>query len=227
MGGMPIKSSDVPVGGRGYGSLPFVFDLVNLLNGIGTTKDAPPDDPDGAMTLVYLGAVEKRLQRITTTSPGSLGLHPLAYFYTRGSTFQPVAFLAVMQVIGRLVERKRLDRFTDVRRAFELFVMNHKEAFTFVVKRQGSGPRSRPALEAFLEMALDGLWAGKNDKEIIADMSADPRFSFFATPAPVREASEGASRDFDSKAKTAALCSDFRRAVCGAQYATHCYAATR
>lgn len=205
MGGMPIKSSDVPVGGRGYSSLPFVFDLVNLINGIGTTKDAPPDDPDGAVTLAYLGAVEKRLQRITTTSPGSLGLHPLAYFYTRGGTFQPVAFLAVMQVVGRLVERKRLDRFTDVRRAFELFVMNHKEAFTLVVKRQGSGPRSRPALEAFLEMALDGLWAGKNDKQIIADMSADPRFSFFATPAPVREASEGASRDFDSKAKTAAF----------------------
>ena len=35
MGGMPIKSSDVPVGGRGYSSLPFVFDLVSLVNDIG------------------------------------------------------------------------------------------------------------------------------------------------------------------------------------------------
>ncbi|MCU1500505.1 MAG: hypothetical protein JWM47_4458 [Acidimicrobiales bacterium] len=150
-----------------------------------------------------------------------LGLHPLAYFYTRGGTFQPIAFLAVMQVVGRLVDRDKLDRFTDVRRAFELFVMKHKEAFTLVVKRQGSGPRSRPALEAFLEMALDGLWAGKTDDEIISGMSADPRFSFFATPAPIREASSAGDRQFDARAKSAAFVqglenSGVRCAICDA-----------
>lgn len=221
MGSMPIKSSDVPVGGRGYSSLPFVFDLVNLVNGIGTSKDPPPDDPDGQSTLSYLRAVQKRLNRITTTSPGSLGLHPLAYFYTRGGSFQPVAFLAVMQVVGRLVERDKLDQFTDVRRSFELFVMKHKEAFTLVVKRQGSGPRSRPALEAFLEIALEGLWDGKTDEEIIALMSSDPRFSFFATPAPIREPSSSGDKRFDAKAKSAAFVlgletSGVRCAICDA-----------
>jgi hypothetical protein len=221
MGGMPIKSSDVPVGGRGYSSLPFVFDLVNLVNGISASKDAPLEDPDGQATLGYMRAVQKRLERITTTNPGSLGLHPLAYFYTRGGTFQPVAFLAVMQVIGRLVERDKLDRFTEVRRAFEHFVMKHKEAFTLVVKRQGSGPRSRPALEAFLEVALEGLWAGKTSDGIIETMSADPRFSFFATPAPIREPAAKGDARFDAKAKTAAFVvgletNGVRCAICGA-----------
>src|SRR3954451_1744756 len=39
MGESPVKTSDVPVGGRGYSSLPFVFELVSLVNGVGP-KDA-------------------------------------------------------------------------------------------------------------------------------------------------------------------------------------------
>ena len=221
LGSATIKSSDVPVGGRGYSSLPFIFDLVNLVNGVGASKEPAKDDPDGQTTVSYLNAVQKRLQRITTNHPGSLGLHPLAYFYTRGGAFQPVAFLAAMQVVGRLEERNNLDKFTSVRRSFELFLMKHKEAFTLVVKRQGSGPRSRPALESFMEIALDCLWKGQTDEEIIGVMALDPRFSFFATPAPIREASSGRKKTFDSSAKSAAFViglenSGVRCAICDA-----------
>jgi hypothetical protein len=66
IGSMPIKTSDVPVGGRGYNSLPFVFDFVNLVNGIGT-KDPMPADESGAQTLKFMHAVFKRVQQITTT----------------------------------------------------------------------------------------------------------------------------------------------------------------
>lgn len=204
MGSMPIKSSDVPVGGRGYNSLPFVFDLVNLVNGIGS-KDPTDPDETGAQTLGYMSAVLKRVQRITTNEPGALGLHPLVYFYTRGGAFQPIAFLAVSQVVKRLVERDELDKFTEVRRDFETFLMKYKEAFTLIVKRQGAGHRSRPAIEDFLGLALKGFWEGKSSDQIIEDMSADDRFSFFATPAPVRGI--GRNRDFSSSAKTAAFVS--------------------
>jgi hypothetical protein len=218
MGGLPIKSSDVPVGGRGYSSLPFVFDLVNLINSIGA-KDTLVKDADGLTTVRFLRNVWDRVQRITTTHPGSLGLHPLAYFYTRGGTFQPIAFLAVTQVVKRLADRGQLNRFTDVRRAFESFLMAYKEAFTLIVKRQGSGHRSRPALEAFLEMALEGLWAGKEPTEIIADMAKDNRFSFFATAAPIREATR-TDRSFSTSAKSAAFVTELaesgvRCSICG------------
>ena len=221
MGGAPIKTSDVPVGGRGYSSLPFVFDFVNLANGIGASKDPAKDDLDGQTSLSYMRVVKKRLERITTEDPGSLGLHPLAYFYTRGGAFQPVAFLAVTQVIGRLVEKNKLHEFTDVRRSFELFIMKHKEAFTLIVKRQGAGARSRPALEAFLELALDALWSKRSDEEIIGLMSADARFSFFATPAPIRQPSSGKAKAFDASTKSAAFVHSLetngvRCAICGA-----------
>jgi len=217
MGSMPIKSSDVPVGGRGYSSLPFVFDFVNLVNGIGA-KDKLEPDADGEQTVGFLRAVLKRVERITTNDPGSLGLHPLVYFYSRGGTFQPLAFLAMSQVLKRLVERDQLDRFTDVRRDFERFVMRHKEAFTLIVKRQGAGHRSRPAIEEFLLLGIQGLWDGKTGDEIIQKMAEDKRFSFFATPAPVR--GEGDAGDFNAQVKSAAFVEELiengvRCAICG------------
>lgn len=218
MGGLPIKSSDVPVGGRGYSSLPFVFDLVALVSGIGA-KDQLIADSDGEKTISILDTVEKRLERITTTSAGSLGLHPLVYFYTKGGAFQPIAFLAVLQLVRRLAEKGQLDDFTRVRRAFEDFLVAHKEAFTLIVKSQGAGARSRPALEEFMVLALDGLWGGKSDSKIIGGMAADKRFRFFATPAPIRGDGSG-RRDFSASTKSAAFVSELvqsgaRCAICG------------
>ena len=218
MGGLPLKSSDVPVGGRGYNSLPFVFDFVNLVNGIGS-KDEADADGDGSATVEYMRAVLRRVQRITTVEPGSLGLHPLVYFYTRGGTFQPMAFLAMSQVVKRLVDRGQLHRFTDVRRTFESFVMKHKEAFTLIAKRQGAGHRSRPAVEDFLGLILDGLWEGKTDAQIIEKMAEDSRFSFFTTPAPIRGDGTG-RREFSNSVKTAAFVAELveggiRCGVCG------------
>ncbi|MFC3440600.1 DUF262 domain-containing protein [Sphingobium rhizovicinum] len=206
MGGLPIKSSDVPVGGRGYSSLPFIFDLVNLVNGIGP-KDPLLVDPDGDKTLQFLQAAQRRLERVTTTSPASLGLHPLVYFYTRGGAFQPVAFLAVLQVVKKLADKGKLDEFTRVRRSFEDFLVARKEAFTLIVKNLGAGHRSRPALEDFMTLALEGLWAGKVETEIIEGMTADNRFRFFATPAPIREGS-GGKRNFSTSTKSAAFVSE-------------------
>lgn len=203
MGGLPVKTSDVPVGGRGYSSLPFVFDFLSLVNGIGP-KQPLVDDKDGQLTLSYLQIVHKRIERITTTSPGSLGLHPLVYFYTRGGAFQPVAFLAVLQVVKKLVDGSKLNDFIKVRRSFEDFLVAHKEAFTLIVKSQGAGAKSRPALEEFIWLTLEGLWAGKNDPEIITSMSTDKRFRFFTAPAPVRGGGTS-GKAFSTATKSAAF----------------------
>ena len=115
LGGPPIKSSDVPVAGRGYSSLPFIFDLVNLTMGrrvkdstvTDEVKESFGKDTEGAQTIKILQSVKRVVSRITTSDPGSLGLHPLVYFYTRGGKFQPIAFLAIVPVIERLIERDR------------------------------------------------------------------------------------------------------------------------
>jgi hypothetical protein len=73
LGDLPVKTLDVPVAGRGYNALPFVFDLVNQSNGI-RIIDAPrkqttklPEDKDGSTTVEFLKKVSRVVERITTT----------------------------------------------------------------------------------------------------------------------------------------------------------------
>jgi hypothetical protein len=70
--GMPLTTLDVPVAGRGYNALQFVFDLVNESNNVRLTNekgkklDSPlPPDNDGSQTVEYLKQVRRRIERIT------------------------------------------------------------------------------------------------------------------------------------------------------------------
>lgn len=216
--GATIKTSDVPVGGRGYSSLPFVFELVNLVNSLGK-GDGLAKDPDGSDTIRFLKVVKKRLEQVTTNHPGSVGLHPLVYFYTRGGSFQPTAFFAALEMVHRLFERGKVDDFCRVRQDYESFLLRHKEAFSLIVTSLGSGGRSRPAMEEFFEKSLEGFWQGKSADEIATEMAQDNRFRFLTAPAPVR--GRGSSKKgFDASAKSAAFIAALQRegvrcGICG------------
>ena len=171
---MPLTTLDVPVAGRGYNALPFIFDLVNQANGLNiadtTTRreieEELPADSDGNTTIAYLNAVQIRVEKITTDDAGSLGLHPVVYFYTRSGAFQPIAFLAMSNVVEDLAKRRKLMNFTRVRRDFEEFIIIHKEAVSLLIHKFGSGGRSLPWLEKYYITILEGLWAGKSIDDV-------------------------------------------------------------
>lgn len=228
LGGMPIKTSDVPVGGRGYNQLPFIFDFVNLSNLVAIedstsrqeVKDNLPDDVDGSSTILHLEAVRKKTRRVTTTQPESLGLHPLVYFYTRGGRFQPAAFLAVSQFIDSLIEGDRLNVFTEHRAPFEAFLMDHKEVYSLVVSKRGSGKRSRPALLSFFDKVLTLLAEGKKDADILKEIGKESLFYSLLAPQPQRAATPGET-PFATTTKSAAFIQELvdngvRCGICGA-----------
>jgi hypothetical protein len=226
--GMPLTTLDVPVAGRGYNALQFVFDLVNEANNVrlpdGKAKNADnvlPPDNDGTATVEFLKGVRHRVERITSDMARSLGLHPIVYFYTRSGTFQPTVFLAVSGFVEELAGKNQLVEFTRHRAAFENFLIRHKEATSLVIKQLGSGPRHIPRLREYYRRILDGLKAGKDAAAIQADFAADDNFAFvtMARPTDLVPSAEGAS--FRSNAKTAAffaaaLPSGARCAICGA-----------
>lgn len=231
MGGSTLTTLDVPVAGRGYNALPFIFDLVNQSNGVAVedtsassvAKDVLPPDPDGSATLSYLKTVQKRVERITGDNPGSLGLHPVVYFYTRSGTFQPIAFLAISRLVEELSAKNKLADFTRVRRAFEDFLIDHKEAMSLLIHKFGSGSRSLPWLQKYCDRVLQGLWSGQDAVQIQAAFAADPDFAFLTVPRPsgVRPESARQKGRFNSGTKTAAffaaaLPSGTRCGICGA-----------
>jgi hypothetical protein len=209
-----ITTLDVPIAGRGYNALPFVFDLVNQINNIviaDTTskkadiKDKLDRDENGATTLQFISKVESRLERIAGNKSASLGLHPVVYFYTRSGTFQPTVFLAVLKVIDDLIAKDVLVKFTKVRRQFEDYLIEYKEAVSLIVHRFGSGSRSIRFIEGYLAKILESLWDGKGSHETHELLAKDSDYAFLTAPRPsaARPAPKNAKRAFNRGTKVA------------------------
>lgn len=231
LGGKPLTTLDVPVAGRGYNALPFVFDLVNYVNDVDVAdttakkelvKEHLPDDPDGSQTISYLKVVQKRLSRITGDLPCALGLHPIVYFYTRSGSFQPTAFLATSLFIEELAKAKKLIAFTEVRAKLEGFLIDHKEALSLLTHKYGSGVRSLPWIKIYMERVLNGFWSGKTARAIQAEFASDPDWAFLTVPRPsgIHAATDKEKKAFNANTKTAAffasaLPSALKCAICG------------
>jgi hypothetical protein len=224
----PIKTLDIPIGGYGYNTLPFIFDLVNQASGIKVphlrrAKDVSelfPDDPDGVATAKCLEAVGETLARITTSNPASLGVHPAVYFYTRGGTFQPAAFLAVAKLLDELHREKKLVAFTEVRAEFEEFLVRYAEFMSQIVHKFGSGDRSVPPLLDFYREILKALWNGDRDEAVWVTVGMLPNFRFLTPndPEPVGRAGGAFGRKQKSAAYIReALQTALRCGICGAR----------
>lgn len=186
----PIKSLDIPVAGQGYGPkvLSFAFDLVNLVNDV-PVKDSSykvvskeselPADEDGKTTIKYLERVRTVCKRICSNDPSSLGLHPAAYFYSKGGVFQPQAFLtyAVLFSGWRTPDFKK---FTKVRERFEDFIIRDS-GVSEAIGRLGTGARSRPRLATFYRTLISLFSEGKDYEGALAAIAANPDLSFLAT----------------------------------------------
>lgn len=212
LGGKPLTTLDVPVAGKGYNALPFVFDLVNYTNEVdvmdttskvGNVNDNLPIDDDGEETLAFLEKVKKRLSRITTDSPGSLGLHPVVYCYTRSGNFQPTFFLAACIFAEHLAKSKKLKEFTEVRRSFEKYLVDNKDHFSLITHKFGSGARSLPWLVKYLELVLKNFIDQKPAKDLVSAFKSDPGFAVLTLPklAPI----DGSGKPFSSATKTSAF----------------------
>ena len=203
----PIKTLDVPVGGAGYGpkSLPFVFDLINLINNSPApatpTKreatDGVETDSTGDDTLRYLRETRRILRRICSSHPSSLGLHPALYFYARSGTFQPGAMFALIDLIRDWDTPEYLS-FTSVRSGFETFLLSNRN-FTEAVRKLGSGARSRPRVVSLYRRVLAELADGSKPMEIAERLAKDPNFDFFIAPAPVDLGADDGSFSRDTK----------------------------
>jgi hypothetical protein len=227
IGDGPIKTLDLPVAGRGYSALPFVFELVGWANDLAETtkgKIHVKRDPDGAETVEHLRLVERAVNRITGTNPEALGLHPVVYFYTRGGDFQPNAFIAVAAFVRSLVNRGQLEKFKRVRSRMEDFLLLHKEFVTLVIKKTGAGRRSHGRLVRYLDLLLSQFDQGKSGDEVMASLAHDPEFAFLAaisaTP-QARDEGDNASGRFSKTTKSAsfvdsAIKGAVRCGICGA-----------
>jgi HNH endonuclease/Protein of unknown function DUF262 len=227
LGDLPIKTLDVPVAGRGYNALPFVFDLVNHANGI-RIVDAPrkkaivlEGDADGSPTLDYLKKVARAVERVTTTHPGSLGIHPVVYFYTRGGAFQPSTFIGAVRFLDHLATEDKLKDFTKIRRALEDFLIEHKDFISKMVHKFGSGDRSSEWFYKFYQRLFDDFTAGRTSDDVYTGLAADKTFAFLTVSTAPDDEARSTRTGFSRGVKTAAFFDEalpgaVRCSICGA-----------
>ena len=228
----PIKTTDLPVAGRGYsaGSVKMVFELVNFLNGPrpdggrevrkgrrAEPIESVPDDQDGSETIRYMQTVRKAAQLISGQAPGSLGLSPIVYFYSATGRFQPTAYLAAIAFARELQDRKRLDEFTSSRERFEEFLVRHKSYINQVVRKYGSLRRGLGALLNLYRLVLSGISADHSDSEIIRALTGDPQLQFLSD----QEEPKTKRQDFSGETKSAAY---LRKAIESALRCNICHA---
>ncbi len=197
---LPIKTLDLPMAGQGYGShvLPFIFDLVSILNDAplaqsqrkrGVKEEAPSEDGDGSETIKALSKAREMVWRICSVHPSSLGLHPALYFYSPGGVFQPAALLS-FAVLFKGWDTDEFKKFTSVRSKFEEFLLAHR-GITEAVRKLGSGGRSRPRITAFYRTVLDHIRDGKTPSQAHALLLKNSEFAFMFADMPDGKTSTG------------------------------------
>lgn len=226
----PVTSSDVPIAGQGYNALPFVFNLVSLANGLKipnsfTNKkiEAPlPPDEEGHDTIRFLENVKRRLQLVSTNHSGSLGFHPLVFYYARSGVFLPNSFLASLEFAKRLDDQGKKNDFTKVRREFERYIHENKLFVSLTLNRLGSGARSLNRITDLYWSVFKGLSSGKSDDEIFQAFIERDDFVHLKqahVPAPSfdhKPSRRGASKETRSAAFIReALANPMRCSICG------------
>jgi hypothetical protein len=229
IGNMPIKTIDLPIAGRGYNALPFVFDLINLANGQkipDSTQKRPkdenlPEDVNGEDTVTFLRNVKQRLEWITGAHSQSLGLHPAYYTYSRAGAFQPMLFLAMSSFVESIKKENKLKQFRSIRSKLEDFLFEHKELVSEIGHKFGSGSRSIDKIVSYYNRLMQLLLLNKSDDEIFSSLSTDEEFLFLLPlikrSSPAGSVGKAFSRGVKSGSfLTQAVTGGVRCGICGA-----------
>jgi HNH endonuclease len=227
----PVTTTDVPIAGQGYNSLPFVFELVSVASGIPlptspssrSQSQKLPVDVDGSETVTQLRNVKKRVEIVSTNHPGSLGLHPLVYSYSSSGNFQPNAFLATIEFAQKLDANRKKKVFSDVRARFEEYLLANRQFVTLTMSRLGAGGRSLAKIvDLYWHIFID-MCDGVPDDGILARLVAREDFRHLKQlEVPPPSASEAPSAGGAANATKSAsyiskaMSSVLRCSICGA-----------
>ena len=206
----PITTLDVSIAGKNQMDLQFVYDLIVYTN----DNISDVEDIDGSETIKVLSNTRKLLQTINSKASGSLGLHPIIYFYSKKGNFKPANFYATVLFVKQLKREKKFDVFTSVRCEFEEFIYKNDYIFEQINRNLRSTKNSADPLCKLFFLVMMQLKEGKGETEILQLIQQNYNNLNLAREEDV------SSSDFNSNRKsetyiTTALKSVVRCGICG------------
>jgi len=215
----PIKTLDIPIAGKNLSSQGqmLVLEFVNIVNGVDPKKESA-DDQSGQETIVFLKKCLKIANLINSNDISSLGLHPAVYFYARNGRHKPASFMATIEFVMHLKDRKKLKDFTAVRQDFENILINSEDLIQQIIRKYRSGSASIKYVRAFYMEIIEQLNNKKPAKGVLETILLDERFKYLS----IRDTNinEITNSDFSSDRKSEvfiaeALGSALKCKICG------------
>lgn len=202
----PIKTLDIPIGGKLYSAstLPLILDFVNIANGI-NSKTNLEEDETGEITVGTLKRTLKIARLVNSNHPSSLGLHPVIYFYSKDGRHKTALFYSIIHFIMDLENRKKLNEFIKSRAKLENIIWNYDYLIQQINRRYRSAQGSYAYISKFLKRCMEVINAGKNEPETITFL-ASTEFDYLTIENQNFE--ETNSKDFNTNRKSAVYIKD-------------------
>lgn len=200
----PVKTLELPLAGKLYSgaTLPLIVDMI----GIVSSRKNDPDEV-GHETIAVLRDVKTAVQKLNSSHPGSLGLHPAVYFYSKDGRHKSSSFLAITDFVQRLDTKSKKDKFISVRPEFEKFLVNYDYVLQQINRKYRTAQASYPHISALLMQIVDRLSSGETSDKALLSIQATDAFRYLSLNRPDME--HGISgRKFESKDKSAIFLKD-------------------
>jgi hypothetical protein len=198
----PIKTLDVPVGGKLASSqtLALILDFINISN---QTFGIPQKvDTDGSQTITMLTKAKKVAERINSLHPGSLGLHPIIYFYSQYGQYKIATFMAVTSLVIEFEKKNMYQKFIDVRQNFEELLLKADYLIQQIVRKYRFANKAYEHIRDFYLLSIEKLAEKKDLETVINEVVSHPKFNYLRREIeiPNSEVSGDFSRDTKSAA---------------------------
>jgi hypothetical protein len=199
----PIKTLDIPIGGKNFSSqtLPLVLDFINIVNSIpGDFRTTVEDDVSGDETVKILKRTRKIAYRINSNHASSLGLHPAVYFYSQEGRHKIASFYAVTEFLLYLEESSRYSDFTKIRPIFEDVLLNYDYLVQQINRQYRSALSSYVNIKEFYLEVMEHLLRDNDITKVITDIVKLKKFDYLKLSAEERVVT---SSDFTTERKSA------------------------
>lgn len=205
----PVKTLDVPVGGKLYSSqaLSLILDFINLVNDTSIDfSESLEDDEIGDSTLRFLKKARKIAWRINGQHASSLGMHPIIYFYSREGRHKQASFAAVVSFVMSLEKLSKLDEFIKVRPAFEEFLQKYDYLIQQLFRVHRSATKATPHIKDFYLSVIGELMKGVEVDRAIENLLKTAKYNKILTLQT--ETSDISSSNFSTERKSAIFIRD-------------------
>lgn len=202
----PIKTLDLPIGGKIFSNegLTLVYETINIVNNIEDKNiDLISDDITGDETVKYLKNTKKVLQRINSVHPGSLGLHPIVYFYSMRGRHKIASYYAMLDFVMYLEKENRFNDFIRVRELMEEILINYEFLVQQIVRKYRQSKGAYKNIKNYYILIMDNLLLGKSIDETIENIINSKEFSYLKTA--LKDEEEIKSKKFSKERKSLAF----------------------